>query len=104
MGAALLAVGAGERPASFDLFAETLDPAWVAEALAVTGTATVRHRKLPAESVVWLVIGMALFRDRSIEEVVRHLDLVLPGRAGRRRVSKSAILQARARLGPKPLA
>ncbi|HAM58864.1 MAG TPA: hypothetical protein DCQ64_27005, partial [Candidatus Rokubacteria bacterium] len=34
---------------------------------------------MPAESVVWLVIGMGLLRDRSIEEVVRHLHLVLPG-------------------------
>jgi len=49
--------------------------------LAATGTATVRRRKLPAEYVVWLVIGMALLRDRSIREVVRHLELVLPGPA-----------------------
>jgi hypothetical protein len=29
-------------------------------------TATVRSRRLPAERVVWLAIGMALFRNRSI--------------------------------------
>ena len=38
-----------------------------------------RRHKLPAEYVVWLVIGMGLLRDRSIEEVMRHLNLVLPG-------------------------
>jgi Insertion element 4 transposase N-terminal/Transposase DDE domain len=103
LGARLLAVGAGERAASFELFSETLDPEWIAQALAATGTATVRRRKLPAEYVVWLVIGMALFRDRSIREVVRHLDLVLPGAGGRRTVSGAAIAQARERLGPQPL-
>jgi len=103
LGRALLAVGAGDRAASFELFSESLDPEWIAQALAATDTATVRRRKLPAEYVVWLVIGMALFRDRSIREVVRHLDLVLPGAGGRRTVSGSAIAQARTRLGPQPL-
>jgi len=41
--------------------------------LAATGTASVRRRKLPAEHVVWLVMGMGLFRDRSIPEVVHYL-------------------------------
>src|SRR5262249_59071688 len=68
------------------------------------GPGPIRRRKLPAEYVVWLVIGMALLRDRSIREVVRHLDLVLPTRAGRGTVSGAAIAQARDRLGPEPLA
>ena len=104
LGRALLAVGAGDRAASFEMFSETLEPAWIEAALHATDRATVRKRKLPAVFVVWLVIGMALLRDRSIREVVRHLDLVLP--TGRRRtsVSGSAIAAARARLGPEPLA
>src|SRR5712692_7878788 len=102
---ALLEVGTGQAEASFSLFAETLDQRWIAEALAATGTASVRRRKLPAEYVVWLVIGMGLLRDRSIEEVVRHLDLVLPGSdRDRQSVSGGAIVQARDRLGPQPLA
>ena len=104
LGEALLAVGAGKRAASFEIFSETLDPEWIQQALTATGTATVRRRKLPAEYVVWLVIGMGLLRDRSIREVVRHLDLVLPGSARRATVSGSAIVQARERLGPAPLA
>jgi hypothetical protein len=101
LGQALLAVGSGERAASFEVFSETLDPAWIAQALAATGTATVRRRKLPAEYVLWIVIGMGLLRDRSIAEVVRHLALVLPARDGRHpTVSGSAIVQARDRLGP----
>ena len=49
LGEALLAVGWGERAASFEVFGDTLDPAWIAEALQATGTATVRRRKLPAD-------------------------------------------------------
>jgi len=104
LGEALLAVGAGERAASFEIFSETLDPEWIQQALTATGTATVRRRKLPAEYVVWLVIGMGLLRDRSIREVVRHLDLALPAGPRRTSVSGSAIVQARERLGPAPLA
>jgi hypothetical protein len=104
LGEALLAVGAGERAASFEIFSETLDPEWIQQALTTTGTATIRRRKLPAEYVIWLVIGMGLLRDRSIREVVRHLDLVLPGSPRRATVSGSAIVQARERLGPQPLA
>ena len=104
LGQALLAVGEGERAASFEVFSANLDPAWIAAALAATGTASVRRRKLPAERAVWLVIGMGLLRDRSIEEVVRHLDLVLPAGGARQTVTKSGIIQARTRLGPEPLA
>ena len=104
-GEALLAVGAGERPASFEHFSAAIDPAWIAEALAATGTASVRRRKLPAEHVVWLVIGMGLFHDRSIAQVVQHLDLVLPARnGGRGHISNAAIVQARDQLGAAPLA
>ena len=85
LGEAIEALGAGERPASFEQFSAAIDPQWIADALAATGTASVRRRKLPAEHVVWLVIGMGLFRDRSIAQVVHHLDLVLPTRGRRAR-------------------
>jgi len=103
----LEAVGTGERSASFEVFADSLDRHWIEQALAATGSATLRRRKLPAEQVVWIVIGMALFRDRSIQEVVHHLDLVLPGRVATTRrasASSSAVVQARDRLGATPLA
>lgn len=102
---ALLGVGTGRAEASFALFAQTLDPRWIAEALQATGAASVRRRKLPAESVVWLVIGMGLLRDRSIVEVVRHLHLVLPGvdPPAEQHVTGGAIVQARDRLGAPPL-
>lgn len=83
-------------------FVASLDPDWIDEALAATGTATVRRRRLPAEQVVWLVIGMCLFRDQSMRELVSMLDLALPGSRGIR-VAPSSIVQARARLGDEPL-
>jgi hypothetical protein len=105
LGQALLQAAEGRAEASFALFAETLDAEWIERALRATDKASVRRRKLPAEYVVWLVIGMGLLRDRSIQEVVRHLDLVLP-RSDRdhHTVSGGAIVQARDRLGPQPLA
>src|SRR5262249_31023979 len=105
VGEAILAAGAGERPAGFAQFSAAIDPQWIADALAATGTASVRRRKLPADHVVWLVIGIGLFHDRSIAEVVHHLDLVLsPGGGGRGRVSNAEIVQARDQLGAAPLA
>jgi hypothetical protein len=102
---ALLEVGTGRAEASFALFAQRLDLSWIDAALRATGTASVRRRKLPAEYVVWLVIGMGLLRDRSIEEVVRHLHLVRPAGdpPARPSVTGGAIVQARDRLGAHPL-
>src|SRR2546425_12793430 len=97
VGEAILALGAGERPASFDQFSAAIDPQWIADALAATDTASVRRRKLPAEHVVWLVIGMGLFRDRSIAPGVHHLDPVVPPPTGAPpRVTHAALVQARA--------
>jgi hypothetical protein len=86
----------------FARFQESIDPTWVLEALAATGTATLRRRRFPAEQVIWLVLGMALFRDLPIVEVVKELALVLPG-TGVGRIAASAVMQARARLGESPL-
>jgi hypothetical protein len=107
LGRAIPAVGTGERAESFHLFSKHIDPVWIAQALQATGTVTVRRRKLPAEYVVWIVVGMGLLRDRSIQEVVRHLDLVLPDAKtsqGRGSATGSAVVQARDRLGAEPLA
>ena len=67
VGRALLAVDAGPQESSFDQFRAALDPHWIEAALAATRAATVRRRKLPAGMMVWIEIGMALFRDRSIQ-------------------------------------
>ena len=89
-------------PPELDAFRKHLPREWIEEALRATGTATLRRRRLPAEQVVWLVLGMALFKDRSITDVVNKLDLALPG-SGKVTVAPSAISQARARLGQEPV-
>jgi len=89
-------------PPELEAFRKHLSRDWIEEALRATGTATLRRRRLPAEQVVWLVLGMALFKDRSITDVVNKLDLALPG-SGTVTVAPSAISQARARLGQEPV-
>lgn len=75
---------------------------WIEQAVAYTGKASIRQRRLPAEQVVWLVIALALYRHQSISEVVDDLDLALPDLQAPC-VSKSAVAQARQRLGAAPL-
>ena len=79
------------------------DPVLIEEALAATGTATIRKRRLPAERTVWLMLGMSVMRDLPITAVARQLDIALPGPDGSRTVASSALTQARARLGPEPM-
>ncbi len=89
-------------PAEFGRFRQHIDPAWIEEALAATGTASIRRRRLPAEQVIWIVLGMALYRNESIERIVETLNLALPAREDEA-AARSAIVQARQRLGEEPL-
>jgi len=89
--------------AGLDRLAKHLPLTWIEAALAATGTASIRRRRLPAEQVVWLVIALALYRHQSMPEVLATLDLALPS-ASNHAVSKSAVTQARQRLGAAPLA
>lgn len=98
----LASVAITTSPESLERFRRDIDPAWITAALAATGTASLRRRRLPAEQVIWLVLGMALLRDRSIAEVAATLDLVLPSRQGGP-AAASAIAQAKDRLGDEPL-
>lgn len=89
---------------SLSAFQRSIPASWIDEALHATGTASIRKRKLPAEQVVWLVLGIGLWRNRSIADVCDKLDLVLPASDGRRvPVAPSALTQARERLGEAPL-
>ncbi|MGH2930933.1 MAG: IS4 family transposase, partial [Solirubrobacteraceae bacterium] len=66
-----------------------------------------RQRLLPARVVVYYVLAMALFADRSYEEVMRQLVEGLAWGSGWQHSwevpSKVAIFLARQRLGPEPL-
>ena len=88
-------------PPDLDGFHRHIDAAWIEQALAATGTATVRRRRLPSEQVIWVVLGMGLFRDRPIEDIVSKLDLALPGPSTT--VARSTVSQARDRVGSEPL-
>ena len=79
------------NPGVVEAFRAEIPLPWVDDALRTNGTAHVRKRKLPAELVVWAVIGMGLFRDRPILEVVDGLDLVLPDKNGRVTIASSAV-------------
>ena len=46
------------RPPRFEAFSAAIDPQWIADALAATGTVSVRRRKLPAEHVVWRPLAL----------------------------------------------
>jgi len=86
----------------------TFPPDLVDEVVAAAGRAERRHRLLPARLVVYYVMAMSLFSSASYEEVMRSLTEGLEWASGWQAKwkvpSKSAIFQARTRLGVEPLA
>lgn len=101
--AAFEVVAAHQAEHKLDRFKQHLNAEWIEAALRWTGTTTIRKRRLPAEQVIWLVIGMGLFRNEPIERVVEMLELALPDKHDTL-LAKSAIAQARKRLTAEPLA
>lgn len=87
---------------ALDRLARHLPEGWLEEALEATGTVTIRKRRLPAERLVWLVVGMALFRNLPIEDVLRRLEVALPSKSGKD-PARSGVAQARRRLGAGPI-
>ena len=79
-------------------------PRWmIEEVLADTGRSSQRERLLPAPAVVYYVMALALWREAPLEEVLRvvceGLQWLGGGEAAAVQASKSAISQARTRLG-----
>ncbi|WP_368484051.1 transposase domain-containing protein [Pseudoalteromonas sp. HF66] len=56
------------------------------------GVATVRERRLPLEAMSWSVIGMALFRKKSVRNIANKLNIMLPDK--NQLVAPSAMVQA----------
>lgn len=81
-----------------------IDPAWIEQALTTTDSVSLRRRRLPAEQVLWLVLGLALYRDWPIAEVAKRLELALPVGEEPSPVVRSALSKARQRVGAEPLA
>ena len=80
----------------------------IAEVIAEVGRTEQRHRSLPARVMTYFSIGMALYSEGSYEDVLAQLTDGLSWASGWEESysppSKSAIFQARARLGSEPLA
>lgn len=89
------------HPMAMASLAADLPDSVIQECLKTIKVKPVRRRALPAEVVIWLVIGMSLMRERCIQAIVSHLRLA---QGNQRTVTSSAIVQARDRLGELPMA
>lgn len=90
------------NPPDWSRLGEQLPVDWVEAALVASSKASIRQRRLPAQQVVWLVIALALYRNKSVKEIVDTLDLAMPELADRC-ITSSATTQARHRLGSEPI-
>ncbi|WP_233808973.1 IS4 family transposase [Paraburkholderia sp. HP33-1] len=88
---------------SAGVLASVCPRALIEEVLAHTGRASQRERRLPAPAVVYYVMALALWREAPLEEVLRvvceGLSWLGQGQGAAVQASKSAISQARTRLG-----
>ncbi|MGL1088612.1 MULTISPECIES: transposase domain-containing protein [Vibrio] len=77
---------------------------WGEEAVQQTGRVSLRKRRLPAEQAVWLVLGIGLQRNRSIQDVCDKLELAFPDVEGKLTpMATSSIIKGKERLGDKPM-
>jgi hypothetical protein len=91
---------------SVGVLTRTFPPGLVDEVIAEVGRTEQRHRSLPARTMAYFAIGMALHAEGSYEDVLGLLTDGLGWSSGEEPVrlpSKSAIFQARARLGAEPV-
>lgn len=91
---------------SVGVLTRTFPPELVEEVVAECGRTEQRHRSLPARVVAYFSIGMALHSEGSYEDVLGLLTDGLAWVSGEEPIalaSKSAIFQARARLGAEPV-
>ena len=93
---------------SVGVLTRVFPPELVDEVIASVGRTEQRHRSLPARVMAYFSIGMALYSEGSYEDVLAQLTDGLSWASGWTETysppSKSAIFQARARLGAEPLA
>ena len=94
---------AGQPLARLDTLAQHIPQEWIEAAALLADQASIRRRRLPADMVLWLVVGMALFRSEPITEVARRLNICAEGLANDVLLAKSALSHARQRLGKQPV-
>ena len=92
---------------SVGVLTRVFPPGLVDEVIAVAGRTELRNRSLPARVMAYFAIGMALYSEGSYEDVLGQLSDGLAWSSGWEEEyalpSKSAIFQARARLGREPV-
>jgi hypothetical protein len=91
-------------PSSVTTFAEHIPRDWLELATEHANQVTVRRRKLVSEYVLWLVVGMAFFRNEPLIEIARRMNISIDGEAVDTVMAKSALTQARQKLGSESLA
>ncbi len=93
---------------SVGVLTRVFPPALVDEVIGAAGRTEVRHRSLPARVMAYFAIAMGLYSEGSYEDVLAQLTDGLAWASGWREQyrlpGKSAIFQARERLGSAPLA
>ena len=92
---------------SVGVLTRVFPPDLVDEVIEAAGKTQQRHRSLPARVMAYFAIGMGLYSEGSYEDVLAQLSDGLSWASGWAEEyplpSKSAIFQARARLGSQPL-
>ena len=62
----------------FESLSDLIPPKLLMTLLGDEGVATLRHRRMPMERLVWAIIGMAIFRHVPMTQLVNQLDILLP--------------------------
>lgn len=96
----------GDAPL-LEALSRCIPPEWIEQVLCQTGRQQKRRRRVPASAVVWLVLMMGLRSDLDIPTMWRQVCGVvhemLARLAGIAPPTKSALSQARTRLGARPM-
>ncbi|MBD1567671.1 IS4 family transposase, partial [Vibrio sp. S12_S33] len=85
------------KPNHVETLSDLLPIELINSAYELTDTVTLRKRKLTLESMAWLLVGMAIYNDKSMADIVNMLDIV--DRTGKPFVAPSALTQRRKNLG-----
>ena len=78
---------------TFEKYAELLSPQLIQQGFEQAGVATIRKRRLPLETVLWSIIGMSLYHQKSVWVIATQMDIMLPDK--KPLVAPSALVKAR---------
>lgn len=85
-----------------NIFNTQLPKEWISEALNATESVTVRRRKMSAEDIIRLTIGMSLMRQEPIQEIAARLSFQSK-KIDNQLLARSSISNARQRVGSAPV-